>query len=311
MALRGQPHRLYRAFLLAFNVLLMVIAGSVASVGLFAFSERRRPGATYFSTLVMRLSVNLELAAVVGGGAVFSAAVLGFLGALRENLAALRLYALAMTGVAFVAFVGTAAITLTPFLANNVFHRYLQPDLVRYYRHSADWDDLVDHMQHSFQCCGIGPLAYQDWDRNGRYRCAPGNPSHERCSVPESCCRVRSAGCGRNVLSKSWDEAKKQIYGDSCLDSVLSSVRRNVVVIGGVALLASIGLLLVVATTRDFMKGIRAASQPPHSDKPRKVSSYLDPTEASSSSYAQASQHQPSLVPPPPYSCPAYYYQPQ
>ncbi|KAH7970350.1 hypothetical protein HPB49_004410 [Dermacentor silvarum] len=176
----------------------------------------------------------------------------------------------------------------------------MQPDLVRYYRHSADWDDLVDHMQHSFQCCGIGPLAYQDWDRNGRYRCAPSNPSHERCSVPESCCRVKSAGCGRNVLSKSWDEAKKQIYGESCVDSVLSSVRRNVVVIGGVALLASIGLLLVVATTRDFMKGIRAASDEP----PRKVAS--DHAEAS---YAQASQA--SLMPPPPYSYPTYYYQPQ
>ncbi|KAL1437796.1 hypothetical protein MTO96_048643 [Rhipicephalus appendiculatus] len=187
--------RFYRAFLLAFNVLLMVIAGSVASVGLFAFSERRRPAeATYFSTLLMRLSVNVELAAFMGGGAVFSVAVLGFLGALRENAAALRLYAFGMTGVALVAFVGTAAITLTPFLANSVFHRYMQPDLVKYYRHSVDWDDMVDHMQNSFQCCGIGPLAYQDWDRNSRYRCAASNPSHERCSVPESCCRVKGAG---------------------------------------------------------------------------------------------------------------------
>ncbi|KAL1437794.1 hypothetical protein MTO96_048641 [Rhipicephalus appendiculatus] len=64
-------------------------------------------------------------------------------------------------------------------------------------------------------------------------------------------------GCGRNVLSKSWEEAKQLIYGDSCLDSVLSSVRRNVVVVGGVALLLSIGLLLAVATTRDYMNALR------------------------------------------------------
>lgn len=281
MARRREPQKVYRAFLLAFNVLLMVMAGSIASVGLFAFSERRRPGATYFSTLLMRLSVNLELAALVGGSAVFVVAVLGFLGALRENVVALRLYAFAMAGVAFVAFVGTAAITLTPFLANSIFHRYMQPDLVKYYRHSADWDDLVDHMQNSFQCCGIGPRAYQDWDRNGRYRCAPDNPSHERCSVPESCCRVKSAGCGRNVLSKSWDEAKQQIYSDSCLDSVLTSVRRNVVVIGGVALLASIGMLLVVATTRDLINGMQPAKNREACDMP------------------------------PPYSFPTQYYQPQ
>ncbi|XP_075730966.1 transposable element P transposase isoform X2 [Rhipicephalus microplus] len=137
------------------------------------------------------------------------------------------------------------------------FFRYMKPDLVKYYRHSIDWDDMVDHMQNSFQCCGIGPLAYQDWDRNSHYKCAPSNPSHERCSVPESCCRVTSAGCGRNVLSKSWDEAKQLIYGDSCLDSVLSSVRRNVVVGGGVALLLSVGLLLAVATTRDYSNALR------------------------------------------------------
>ncbi|KAL3244986.1 hypothetical protein MRX96_018386 [Rhipicephalus microplus] len=64
-------------------------------------------------------------------------------------------------------------------------------------------------------------------------------------------------GCGRNVLSKSWDEAKQLIYGDSCLDSVLSSVRRNVVVGGGVALLLSVGLLLAVATTRDYSNALR------------------------------------------------------
>lgn len=262
MALRGQPHKFYRIFLLAFNVLFMVIAGSVASAGLFAFSERRHspPGGTYFSTLLMRLSVNLELTAMMGGSAVFIVAILGFLGTLRENMPTLRFYALAMTGVAFCAFLGTAAVTLTPFLANNVFHKYMQPDLVKYYRQSADWDDLVDHMQNNFECCGIGPLAYQDWDRNGRYRCVPSNPSQERCSVPESCCRVKSSGCGRNALSRSWDDVKKQIYGDSCLDSVLSSVRRNVVVVGGVALLASIGLLLVVATTRDYMNGLRLAA---------------------------------------------------
>ncbi|KAH6941859.1 hypothetical protein HPB50_023665 [Hyalomma asiaticum] len=44
MARRREPQKVYRAFLLAFNVLLMVMAGSIASVGLFAFSERRRPG---------------------------------------------------------------------------------------------------------------------------------------------------------------------------------------------------------------------------------------------------------------------------
>ncbi|XP_075730969.1 tetraspanin-33 isoform X5 [Rhipicephalus microplus] len=262
MAERSEPqHRFHRAFLLALNVLLMVSAGSVASVGLFAFSERKRPAvsreATYFSTLLARLIANVELAACMGGSAMFLVAVLGFLGALRENTAALRLYALGMTGVTMVAFLGTATITFTPFLADNVFHRYMKPDLVKYYRHSIDWDDMVDHMQNSFQCCGIGPLAYQDWDRNSHYKCAPSNPSHERCSVPESCCRVTSAGCGRNVLSKSWDEAKQLIYGDSCLDSVLSSVRRNVVVGGGVALLLSVGLLLAVATTRDYSNALR------------------------------------------------------
>lgn len=85
MALRGQPHRLYRAFLLAFNVLLMVIAGSVASVGLFAFSERRRPGVSTTRAMTdcvlwnlsqMRLALQLRTLYVVARNIIMAVPVL-------------------------------------------------------------------------------------------------------------------------------------------------------------------------------------------------------------------------------------------
>lgn len=258
-----QPQRFYRAFLLSFNLLLMVIAGSVASAGIFAFSERSRipyKQVTYFNTILMRLSVNLEMAAMMSGGAVFVVAVLGFLGTLRENLMALRLYMLCITAVTFVAFVGTALVTFTPFMANNVFHRYLKPDLVRYYRQSADWDDLLDHMQSSFKCCGVGPDSYKDWDRNSVYKCIDTNPSSERCSVPDSCCKVKSKGCGKDVLRRSLHDVKDHIHKHSCLDAVLDSVRSNVVAIAGVGMLCSIGFLLVMASTREFINRLRGTA---------------------------------------------------
>ncbi|KAL3244982.1 hypothetical protein MRX96_018382 [Rhipicephalus microplus] len=93
--------------------------------------------ATYFSTLLVRLIVNVELAACMGGSAMFLVAVLGFLGALRENTATLRLYALGMTGVTMVAFLGTATITFTPFLADNVFHRSAYHSAGNYFKRAG------------------------------------------------------------------------------------------------------------------------------------------------------------------------------
>lgn len=272
-----QPQRFHRAFLLSFNIVFMVIAGSVATAGIFAFSERSHAPykqTTYFNTILMRLSVNLELAAMTSGGAVFVVAILGFLGTLRENILALRIYLLCISAVTFTAFVATALITFTPFMANNVFHKYMKPDLVRYYRQSADWDDLLDHMQSSFKCCGVGPNSYKDWDRNSVYKCLDTNPSSERCSVPDSCCKVQSKGCGKDVLRHSWYDIKNRIHGGNCLDSVLASVRSNVVGIAGIGMLCSIGLLLVMASTREFTNGLRGTAYR-HLDESRLASQRL------------------------------------
>ncbi|XP_037502577.1 tetraspanin-5 [Rhipicephalus sanguineus] len=135
----------------------------------------------------------------------------------------------------------------------------MQPDLVKYYRHSVDWDDMVDHMQNSFQCCGIGPLAYQDWDRNSRYRCTPSNPSHERCSVPSRAAESRAPERAVQELGRSEAaDTRRQLPGQR---PQLGAP--HVVVVGGVALLASIGLLLAVATTREYMNGLRRPKQAP------------------------------------------------
>ncbi|XP_077548695.1 tetraspanin-33-like isoform X1 [Haemaphysalis longicornis] len=272
-----QPQRFYRAFLLSFNLCLMVIAGSVASAGMFSFSERSRMPSkqmTYFNTLLMRLSVNLELAVMMSGGAVFLVAVLGFLGTLRDSLMALRLYMACMFDVTFLAFVGTALITFTPFMANNVFHRYLKPDLVRYYRQSSDWDDLLDHMQSSFKCCGVSSDSYKDWNRNSVYKCANSNPSAERCSVPDSCCTVQSKGCGKDVLRHNWNDVKNRIHKRNCLDTVLASVRSNVVTIAGMGMLCSVGFLLVMASAREYINGLRGTAYR-HLDESRLASQKL------------------------------------
>lgn len=62
--------------------------------------------------------------------------------------------------------------------------------------------------------------------------------------------------CARGALSLTRQEAHKRLHDTSCLDSVLLSIRENVVVVGGVGLLAFILILMVAVTARDFRRDL-------------------------------------------------------
>ncbi|CAN8004690.1 unnamed protein product, partial [Ixodes hexagonus] len=210
----------------------------------------------YLNSLFVRVTVNLELSAMLAGSLLFLVSVLGYLGAQKRHVRLLGAYSATMSFLAALMFVVTATLAVSPFVAKNFFHKYMRPELVMHYGQSADWDDLLDSLQKGFECCGIGPGAHHDWDKNHHFQCLPSNPSPERCSVPSSCCINSAEHCGKNALTLSRKEAREHIYDRNCLDSVLTSVRQNVVVFGGVSLLASIMTLIVAVTARDFKKSL-------------------------------------------------------
>lgn len=82
------------------------------------------PQESYYNNLFMRVSLNMELTAMMVGSVLFLMSVLGYLGALRENLVALKVYSVGMYFLASLLFLATALIAVSPFVAKNFFHRY-------------------------------------------------------------------------------------------------------------------------------------------------------------------------------------------
>lgn len=62
------------------------------------------------------------------------------------------------------------------------------------------------------------------------------------------------------MLRHSWNYIKNRIHKRNCLDTVLASVRTNVVAIAGMGMLCSIGFLLVMASAREFINGLRGTA---------------------------------------------------
>lgn len=90
------------------------------------------------------------------------------------------------------------------------------------------------------------------------------NPSHERCSVPYSCCKrnssVLSIFCGRRVLNMSDTQAWHVIYINNCPDAAHRYVKENVMIVVGASLVTIIVLTfinLVTATVVDEINSIR------------------------------------------------------
>ncbi|XP_069759340.1 tetraspanin-33-like isoform X3 [Narcine bancroftii] len=119
----------------------------------------------------------------------------------------------------------------------------LERGIIRY-RDDLDLQNLIDYIQKKFKCCGVS--SYKDWSKNAYFSCVDANPSLEQCGVPFSCCvltteEVLNTMCGYETQLLKPQIARKQIYTDGCLDTVVKWGHQNLFLIGGVGL----GLLLL------------------------------------------------------------------
>ncbi|XP_040018973.1 tetraspanin-33b isoform X4 [Gasterosteus aculeatus] len=111
---------------------------------------------------------------------------------------------------------------------------------VVHYRDDLDLQNLMDHIQKEFQCCGWNN--YTDWSWNLYFNCTHENPSSERCAVPYSCCApvpgetVINTMCGFGVQTMSHLEANKSIYAAGCMDKAAMWIESHLLLVGALAL---------------------------------------------------------------------------
>ncbi|KAH9371258.1 hypothetical protein HPB48_010003 [Haemaphysalis longicornis] len=163
---------------------------------------------------------------------------------------------------------------LLPRPARNSLKESSYKEFIAAYRHSDDFQQVVDSLQKSMHCCGFSQDSFRDWNLNEYFRCDVDNPSNQRCAVPSSCCRYRSPNaselaeevtvprfCGHGVLLMSDENAWEYVNTRSCADALLSVVTDNVVALVGFGMLLNMFLLFMIVTTvvlQDQIKEVRA-----------------------------------------------------
>ncbi|XP_049272506.1 tetraspanin-33-like [Rhipicephalus sanguineus] len=196
---------------------------------------------------------HMEVLLFLFGLALFTITSCGCVGALRENTFLLRVYSFSLTVLIVFNFVLGILVFFVPGSIKSVITTTMSEKLVVHYRDSQDIQDLVDAVQRYLKCCGMTQRNFRDWNKNIYFHCDVSNPSHERCSVPPSCCRPESTFtgifCGRSVLNMSDHDAWFRVHTGSCPDATNRYVKEHVMVIGGVCLIAVIVLAFIDMVT--------------------------------------------------------------
>ncbi|KAK8759322.1 hypothetical protein V5799_003048 [Amblyomma americanum] len=195
---------------------------------------------------------HVEVAVFAVGLALFIVTFFGCVGALRENTVLLRMYSYVL-GVLIVASVfGGIVVFFMPGEVRRVITQTMTLSLVMAYRETSESEQIVDALQRQLQCCGMTDLRFRDWNNNIYFSCRADNPSHDRCSVPHSCCKtnattvgLQSLHCGRGVLNMTDNQAWHVVHLQSCPDAAHRYLRENVTIIGGCCLIAAIILSFV------------------------------------------------------------------
>ncbi|XP_075723505.1 tetraspanin-33-like [Rhipicephalus microplus] len=192
----------------------------------------------------------LETVVFLAGMSLFIVSFCGCVGALRENSFLLKLYSLALTVLIVINMLLGIVVLFMPGSVKKVIKDSLSESLVIHYRDTMDTENVVDALQRQLRCCGMTTKSFRDWNKNIYFNCSLMNPSHERCSVPYSCCKPTnlesvSLNCGRNVLNMSDYDAWFIVNIGNCPDALHRYVKEHVMIIGGCCLIAVILLAFV------------------------------------------------------------------
>ncbi|XP_073724641.1 tetraspanin-33 [Misgurnus anguillicaudatus] len=236
-----------------FNMIFWVIALVLISVGIYSRIVKHE-------TAFACLTVDPALLLMIVGVLMFFLTFCGCVGSLRENICLLQTFCICLTvlfllqlvaGVLGFVFSDKARVKVTEMLNSSMKH----------YRDDLDLQNLIDYGQTEFNCCG--GISYMDWSQNIYFNCSEENPSHERCSVPYSCClfaeneTVINTMCGHGMQKKDYLTASEFINTNGCIDKVVNWIHSNLFLLGGIALGLAIPQLVGILLSQVLISQIQ------------------------------------------------------
>ncbi|NXG83758.1 TSN10 protein, partial [Stercorarius parasiticus] len=242
----------YLAFLWNLLFLLLgLLALAVGVWGLLAKGSLRGDGLAPLGSDPMLLFVLAGL----GASAVSLA---GCLGALCSSPCLLRFFLGAVLAFVGLEVLGGLLLLAARQRLRDALRDALLLCLLRY-QEEPDLRFLVDEVQRSLRCCGLG--SYRDWETNPYFNCSA--PGVQACSVPASCCldpwqngTITNTQCGFGVLRLGDMAASTVVHLGGCVAQLGTWLRGQV---GGIAASAAVlvlveaaGMLMALKILRDI-----------------------------------------------------------
>ncbi|XP_025923343.1 tetraspanin-10 [Apteryx rowi] len=238
----------YLAF--AWNLLFLLLGLLALAAGLGGLLARGRPGGAEPALLLVLVGL--------GAGAVSLA---GCLGALRASPCLLRFFVGAALTFAGLEVLGGLLLYAARRRLRDALRDALLLCLLRY-QQEPDLRFLVDEVQRSLRCCGLG--SYRDWESNPYFNCSA--PGAQACSVPASCCldprqngSVADAQCASGALRLGDAAAGSIVHLGGCVAQLGAWLRGQAgTIAAGAAVLVLVevaGVLMALKMLRDIAAG--------------------------------------------------------
>ncbi|GMR60743.1 hypothetical protein PMAYCL1PPCAC_30938 [Pristionchus mayeri] len=244
------------------NFLAFLIGLFILSLGIYLCVKDPR-GVSDWADVVLNPAIMLAIIGFI----VCVITMAGAVGALRDNISLLKMFAMSVFFCYILLVLGTFCLFIL-FYADNPdgisAQSILQYSIARYHS-NRNIADLVDYLQEQLECCGVSSVAagYRDWGLSSQFNCSDTNPYPEKCGVPYSCCRrsviseaagsanpllpaMRSLECWQNALKKRPQDIENDIHTKGCLLPLRSVFETHALHIGMVVAVIIIPVSLSV-----------------------------------------------------------------
>ncbi|BFZ03989.1 hypothetical protein BsWGS_07028 [Bradybaena similaris] len=211
-----------KSIMVAFNSFFWVSGLAFLLCGVGSFLLRHH----YISLLDSQLFPITTYLFIAIGGIILLVGIIGCVGTLKELRCCLICYVFALM---FVFLLETCAGVLA-YMYESTIHeelaRNLNQTIANKYYLDTDVTRAVDHMQTTFQCCGVS--GFSDWETS--VWAVERRLMNETSLVPISCCVLHNSSCA----------SLSNVYQEGCAVELERFIRLHLILIGGVALGLSI-----------------------------------------------------------------------
>ncbi|XP_073245825.1 CD151 antigen-like [Porites lutea] len=177
------------------------------------------------------------------GGLIIIVSVCGCYGIVKEHRYFLTSFLILLTLIFFI----ECAVGIVAFLHRDQIEEELDKTALTRMNEYGSSDDVTksfDSLHQNLKCCG--GFSYASWNTTSWKQM----PENENLSVPNSCCKTITPACGRR-------DHPSNIYRKGCISQLSEYFRRNVFILGLIAILLSAFQLLGIILSSFMVKLVK------------------------------------------------------